>query len=109
MVRVATWTPACVTAMGRAPDVLVYSTRASTVPCSAGSDRPNSVTSPYRPSNSPGTSAASSRAYASYVGVSSSDAKFTGSASPTAARTARSRRSEAMFPSQTPAARPRRC
>ncbi|MGW4971507.1 hypothetical protein ACWEP3_16235, partial [Streptomyces albidoflavus] len=30
---VATWTPAWVTAMGRSPADLVYSTRARTVPC----------------------------------------------------------------------------
>lgn len=45
-VRVATWTPACVTAMGRPPVAFVYSTRARTSPCLAVSERPNSVTRP---------------------------------------------------------------
>ncbi len=80
--RVATWTPACVTATGRPPALLAYSTRATTVPCLASSDRPNSVTRPYRPSNSPGTVSRSSRAYSPYVGLVSSDAKFTGSPPP---------------------------
>ena len=34
-VRVATCTPACVTATGRPPARLAYSTRATTVPCLA--------------------------------------------------------------------------
>jgi hypothetical protein len=71
-----------VTATGRPPALLAYSTRATTVPCFASSDRPNSVTSPYRPSNSPGTSSASVRAYCAYVGVVASVAKFTGSPPP---------------------------
>ncbi len=75
-VLVATWTPAWVTAIGRPPLSFAYSTRASSVPCLASSDRPNSVTMPYRPSKRPGTVAASSCAYAACV-VSSSEAKLT--------------------------------
>lgn len=53
-VRVATWAPAWVIAIGRPPETLVYSTQAAVKPFLASSDRPNSVTIRYAPVNSAG-------------------------------------------------------
>ncbi|KKD07668.1 hypothetical protein TN53_12145 [Streptomyces sp. WM6386] len=53
-VRVATWAPAWVIAIGRPPETLVYSTQAEVKPFLASRDRPNSVTISYSPVNRAG-------------------------------------------------------
>ncbi|CAM5231542.1 hypothetical protein SVIOM74S_05262 [Streptomyces violarus] len=95
-VRVATCTPAWVTAIGRPPMLFVYSTYAAVNPFLARTDRPNSVTISYPPENSAGAWARSCRTYVSKVGVVSSSAKFTGSPPPMSMPTTWRRPSEAL-------------